>query len=283
MMDHRNHEYIGSLFSLENKVAIVTGAAGYFGKAFSEGLLFAGARVILYGRGEKIEAFAKLLKTKHGDEKVDYYQVDLYDDCSYRECLQKTMNSNTTIDILVNNAYEFSKETGFNDLSGRIENISKEQWMKGLECGIYWYALSTQVVAEKMKQQRNGSIINISSMYAVVAPDPKLYEGTEVFNPPSYGAAKAAILAFTRYAASFYGEYNIRCNAIVAGAFPNVSTDSYNSPKDENFLKTLADKTVLGRTGVLDDLKGVLIFLASDASRYITGQMIVVDGGWTIR
>ena len=277
-----NHDSIGSLFSLQNKVAIVTGAAGYFGKAFSECLLFAGAKVILYGRGRKTEEFTKLLKAKYGDEKVDYCQVDFYDERAYRKCLQETINKNTTIDILVNNAYEFSKETGFNDPSGRIENISKEQWMKGLECGIYWYALSTQVVAEKMKQQRNGSIINISSMYAVVAPDPKLYEGTDVFNPPSYGTAKAAILAFTRYAASFYGEYNIRCNAIVPGAFPNVSTDSYNSPKDKSFLKRLADRTVLRRTGVLDDLKGTLIFLASDASSYITGQKIVVDGGWTI-
>lgn len=275
--------FLGSLFSLRNKVAIVTGAAGYFGKEFSESLLSAEAKVVLFGKGRKLKEFATSMKTKYGDEKVDYYQVDLYDYESHRQCLQKTINDNPTIDILVNNAYEFSRETGFNDPSGKIETLSREQWLKGLECGAYWYALSTQIVAEKMKQQRSGSIINISSMYALVAPDPRLYEGTEVLNPPSYGAAKAAILAFTRYSASFYGQYNIRCNAIVPGAFPNTSPDAYNSPRNEDFLKRLAERTVLGRTGVPNDLKGALIFLASDASSYVTGQTLVVDGGWTVR
>jgi NAD(P)-dependent dehydrogenase (short-subunit alcohol dehydrogenase family) len=278
-----NLDYLSSLFSLQDKVAIITGAAGYFGKEFCETLLLAGAKVILYGRGEKLEEFAGLLRTKYGGDKVDYCMVDFYNYQSQRQCLQKTMKDNATLDILVNNAYEFSRETGFNDPSGRIEDISKEQWMKCIECGTYWYALSTPIVAEKMKHQRSGSIINISSMYALIAPDPRLYEGTKIMNPPSYGAAKAAILAFTRYAASFYGEYNIRCNAIVPGAFPNISGDAYNSPRDEDFIKKLADRTVLRRTGLPDDLKGALIFLASDASSYVTGQMIVVDGGWTVR
>lgn len=271
-----------SLFSLEKKVAIVTGAGGYFGKAFSECLLFAGAKVLLFGRGLKIKEFAELLKSKYGDNKVCYYQVDLYDEKAYRSTLLNAVNKNKTIDILVNNAFDFSKDTGFNDPSGKIENISKSQWMRTFESGVYWHALSTQIIGEKMKQQGCGSIINISSMYALVSPDPKLYEGVEVFNPPSYGAAKAAIMAFTRYTASFYGEFGIRCNAIVPGAFPNVDESSYNSPKDESFFNRLNKRTVLGRYGVPEDLKGVLIFLSSNSSSYITGQAVVVDGGWTI-
>ncbi len=273
---------IQSLFSLEKKVAIVTGAGGYFGKAFSECLLFAGAKVILYGRGTKIKDFAESLKSKYGDNKVCYYQVDFYDEKTYRSALLDAVNKNKTIDILVNNAFDFSKDTGFNDPSGKIENISKLQWMRTFESGVYWYALSTQIIGEKMKQQGCGSIINISSMYALVSPDSKIYEGVEVFNPPSYGAAKAAIMAFTRYTASFYGEFGIRCNAIVPGAFPNVDESSYNSPKDESFLNRLNKRTVLGRYGVPEDLKGVLVFLSSDSSGYITGQAVVVDGGWTI-
>lgn len=281
-MERTPSNYIESLFSLKDKIAILTGAGGYFGKAFSECLLAAGAKVILFGRGEKIKGLSNTLKAKYGDMMVDYYMVDFYNTDDYICCLQEAIDKNNHIDILANNAYEFSKETGFNDPSGRIESISKQQWMKGLEAGVYWYAVATQVIGEKMKNQKTGSIINISSMYALVSPDPGLYKGVEVFNPPSYGAAKAAVLAFTRYTASFWGEMGIRCNAIVAGPFPNLSTDSFNSPKDEGFLKRLSDKTVLKRYGILDDLKGALIFLASDASSYITGQAIIVDGGWTI-
>lgn len=274
---------IQSLFSLENKTAIITGAAGYFGKAFSESLLFSGARVILFGRGLKISEFSNDLRSRYGKEKVEHYQVDLYDEKEYEKCLLEAVNDNNTIDILINNAFDFSKETGFNDPSGRLEHISKEQWMRCFESGVYWHSLAVQIVGEKMKKQTNGSIINISSMYAIVSPDPDLYIGEEVLNPPSYGAAKAALIAFTRYVASFYGEFNIRCNAIVPGAFPNLDPRSYNSPKNEAFIQKLAERTVLKRVGRLDDLKGALVFLASDASSYITGQVIIVDGGWTVR
>ena len=274
--------HIQSLFSLENKTAIVTGAGGYLGKVFSECLIAAGAKVILFGRGNKIEELSNALNMKYGDGRADCKLVDFYDEGEYRRCLNDTIDSNENIDILVNNAYEFSKATGFNDPSGRIENMSKQQWMRSFESGVYWHTLAIQVVGEKMKKQQSGSIINVSSMYAIVSPDPGLYEGVDVFNPPNYGAAKAAILAITRYTASFYGEYNIRCNALVPGAFPNIDPKSYNSPQDEDFVKKLIDKTALKRTGSLDDLKGVLVLLASDASSYITGQSIVVDGGWTI-
>ncbi len=275
---------VQSLFSLANKVAIVTGAAGYLGKAFSESLLFAGAKVVLLGRGERIVKVADSFKEKYGDDKVDFYQVDFFDEKAHRNSLLDSIDKNKKIDILVNNAFEFSKKTGFNDPSGKVETISREQWMRGLESGVYWPALSTQVIGEKMKQQGNGSIINISSMYAIISPDPDLYKGVDVFNPPVYSASKAAIMAFTKYSASFYGEYGMRCNAILPGSFPNVGMDSYNSPpKDEGFINRLNKKTILGRCGVPEDLMGSLIFLASDSSSYITGQGIVVDGGWSVR
>lgn len=272
-----------NLFSLNGKVAVITGAGGYFGRAFSECLLSAGAKVVMLGRGEKIQELCRKLEEHYGNERVDYYSVDLYDEKKYRTCLEEITNKNITVDVLVNNAFDFSKATGFNDPSGRIESMTKEQWMRCMEAGVYWYALSTQVIGERMRMQKNGSIINISTMYAIVSPDPRLYEGVNIFNPPGYSAAKAAVLAFTRYTASFYGEYNVRCNAILPGPFPNTSTDSYNNPKDEGFIKRLTERTVLRRTGVTDDLKGILILLASNASSYITGQGIIVDGGWTIR
>lgn len=269
------------IFSLKNKVAIVTGAAGYLGSAFSESLLKAGAKVDLYGRGSKILNLHEILSDKYGNENVDYHDVDLHDDHRFKQALYDTIEKNKTVDILVNNAYEFSQRTGFNDPSGKFENISKEQWMTSLTCGIYWPALATQIIAEKMKQQGNGSIINISSMYGLVSPDPNLYEGVDTFNPPSYGAAKSALVQLTKYVAAFYGKYGVRCNSIAPGAFPNVDYNSYNAP-DKKILERLIKKTCLRRYGRPEDLRGAIVFLSSDASSYITGQVLSVDGGWTI-
>jgi len=273
--------YLDHLFSLKGKTAIVTGASGYFGERFSEALLSAGAKVVMFGRSEKINFIAKKLKIKYGTNRVDHYRVDFYDDYQYQNCLKEVISENKRIDILINNAYEFSKHTGFNDSSGKLENISKEQWMKSLESGVYWHALAIQKVCKKMKEQKSGSIINVSSMYALISPDPKLYEGVDIFNPPSYGVAKAGLLALTRYSAAFLGGYGIRCNAIVPGSFPNDDPKAYNSPKNNKFIKKLRAKTILGRTGNVQDLLGCIVFLASDSSSYITGQSIVIDGGWT--
>lgn len=277
------NDEIERLFSLAGKNAIVTGATGFFGKTFSEALLGAGANVILFGRSDKTKTITEAYCDKYGKDRATCHIVDLHDEDAFRSALLSACSSAPSIDILINNAYEFSRETGFNDPSGRFERISKAQWMQGLEAGVYWHALATQVVAEKMKAQGRGSIINISSMYSIVSPDPSLYEGTQVFNPPTYSAGKAAINALTRYTASFYGQSGVRCNALLPGAFPNVGGDTYNSPKDTTILKRLEQRTILGRTGRPDDLRGALIYLASDASLYMTGQMLVVDGGWTVR
>src|SRR3989449_10211919 len=125
-----------------------------------------------------------------------------------------------------------------------------------------------------MPKQGSGWIINASYMYGIVSPDRAMYEGTELLIPPSYGAAKAALLGLTRYTASFYGRRGVRCNALLPGAFPNTGGDSYNAPRNDEFLERLSRRTVLGRYGVPEDLKGALIFLASDASRYMTGQSL---------
>ena len=274
---------LDALFSLDGKTAVVTGATGYFGQIFVNSLLEAGARVVLMGRGSKLKEATHRLQNQYEKTAVDAEAADFFDTEAYRRALSAVADRHAAIDILVNNAFEFSKETGFNDASGKIETISKAQWMRALESGVYWHALATQVFAERMAKQGSGSIINVSSMYAMVSPDPELYEDTEVFNPPSYSAAKAALLAFTRYTASFYGRHGVRCNALVPGAFPNVTGSSYNSPRNDTILERLKARTVLRRYGEPEDLKAALIFLAADGSRYMTGQSVVVDGGWTIQ
>jgi NAD(P)-dependent dehydrogenase (short-subunit alcohol dehydrogenase family) len=270
-------------FSLEGKTSIVTGAAGYFGRNFAEHLLANGSKIVLFDKDEKVIDLASSLKSRFASENIEHYQVDFYDEDAYRESLTQVVENNDSIDVLVNNAFEFSRRTGFNDPSGKMDSISKDQWMRCLDSGIYWHTVSTQIIGQKMKSQRAGSIINISSMYAVVSPDPALYEGKKMFNPPSYSVSKAGLLAFTRYVASFYGEFGVRCNAILAGAFPHVGIESDSKVDDQEFLDRLAKRTVLGRVGKVEDLLGPLLFLASDASAYVTGHGISVDGGWTIR
>ena len=150
--------------------------------------------------------------------------------------------------------------------------------------GLYWPAFLVQKLGAKMKERGRGSIINIATMYAVVAPSPALYEGTEFINPPGYSASKAALIAFTRYVASFWGKHGIRANAILPGPFSNVEDDGANSVKDTNnfFLDRLRARTCLARIGKPHELVGALLYLASDASTYTTGQAIIVDGGWTV-
>ena len=186
------------------------------------------------------------------------------------------------VDVLVNNAYELGPNTGFNTSDGALETATLEQWTRHFTSGIYWPALTVQKLGPGMKARGRGSIVNISTMYAVVAPDPRLYEGTRFLNPPGYSAAKAGTLAFTRYVASFWGSHGVRANAILPGPFSNTEEVGANSvDASDPFLGRLASRTSLRRPGQAQELAGALLFLASDASSYVTGHGLVVDGGWT--
>jgi gluconate 5-dehydrogenase len=207
----------------------------------------------------------------------------MYDHPELTRVLDEITAREEFIDILVNNAHELGPATGFNVPSGSLESADMDAWMRNLTGGVYWAAMTTQKLGKRMKDQRRGSIINISTMYALVAPRPELYAGTEFINPPGYSASKAALLSFTRYVASFWGSYGIRANAILPGPFSNTEdTGGTNAvAADSPFLQRLNGYTCLGRIGRPTELAGALLFLASDASSFMTGQAIVIDGGWT--
>lgn len=270
------------LFNLEGKTIVVTGACGFLGRHFVKGLLGTGGRVVMVSRSDKIREDVQTYEGEFGKAKISGHRVDFYQ----REILEHVLQeiaSQETVNVLVNNAYDFSPQTGFNTPDGHLEASTFDQWLHAFESGIYWAVRSSQIIGNAMKDRGGGSIIQVSSMYGIVSPNFKLYEGTRFFNPPSYGAMKAGLLAFTRYSAAYWGKYNIRSNALVPGAFPNTGGESYNTvPQGDIFLKRLEERTLLGRVGSPGDLIGALIFLASDASSYITGQTIVVDGGWTV-
>ena len=155
--------------------------------------------------------------------------------------------------------------------------------MKNLQGGVYWAVQTTQRLGVRMKEAQRGSIVNIATMYATVAPRPQLYEGTSSLNPPGYSASKAALAAFTRYTASFWGTSGVRANCISPGPFSNTEDVGGQNAvtEDSPFVTKLKGYTVLNRIGRPIELCGALLFLASDASTYVTGQNLIVDGGWT--
>jgi len=246
-------------------------------------LLSNGARVVAIGRSERLMREAEGWSGEFGTESVTVHRVDMYDLPALSQTLDRIVDEVRSIDVLVNNAHELGPGTGFNVPEGSLEGATLETWMRNLTGGIYWAALTTQKLGAKMKQQRAGSIINISTMYALVAPRPQLYEGTEFINPPGYSAAKAGLLSFTRYVASFWGLHGIRANAILPGPFSNTEdTAGANAVQQGSpFLERLKGLTSMGRVGKPHELAGALLFLASDASSFMTGQALVIDGGWT--
>jgi gluconate 5-dehydrogenase len=271
------------LFSLEGKTAVLTGAAGFLGRTFGRALLSNGARLIALGRSETVDRQAAEWSAQFGPDRVASYRVDMYDLSALEKVLDTIAARESSVEILINNAHELGPKTGFNSPDGTLEAAPADQWMRHFTSGVYWPALTVQKLGPVMKARRKGSIINISTMYAIVAPSPHLYEGTNFLNPPGYSAAKAAMVAFTRYVASFWGSYGIRANAILPGPFSNTQDTGPNSVQDGDFfLKRLADRTCLARIGRPEELAGALVFLASDASSYVTGQALVVDGGWTV-
>ncbi len=257
------------------RTVLVSGATGYFGKYMVRELA-RDYHVIATSRSiEKLQsAFGEI-------PNVTCVAMDLYDFASLNSTLEK-LATDHDIHGLINNAYDFSEKTGFNTPDGRYEKISTDAMKSGLESGVLAPMIFAQIIGRKMIEKGiRGSIINIASMYGTVAPDARLYEGKKVLNPVTYGVSKAALNGLTRYISSFWGQHGIRCNSVSPGSFPNVETDSYNAPKDDEFMTRLKNKTTLGRVGHPKDLLGAIRLLLSDDSSYITGQNIGVDGGWT--
>lgn len=262
---------------------MLTGASGFLGRTFVRAFLANGARVVAMGRSERLMHEAEVWSREFGSQSISVHRVDMYDVPTLSQTLDRIVESEGSIDVLVNNAHELGPGTGFNVPEGALETATFEVWMRNLTGGVYWAALTTQKLGAKMKQQRAGSIINVSTMYALVAPRPQLYEGTEFINPPGYSAAKAGLLSFTRYVASFWGLHGVRANAILPGPFSNTEDigGANAVQQDSPFLERLKRFTSMGRIGKPRELAGALLFLASDASSFMTGQAIVVDGGWT--
>jgi NAD(P)-dependent dehydrogenase (short-subunit alcohol dehydrogenase family) len=261
-----------ALFRLDGKVAVVTGAAGHLGKAIATGLAEAGGHVCLVGRTEAtVAALAKELAGR--DLKAEAQVCDVTKADQIAALIDRLGARWGRLDVLVNNAHA--------GRAGVMADSKKADYVSAIEIAV---AAAAELVNAghallKAAAAKNGdaAIINISSMYGMVSPDPRVYGSSGMNNPPHYGAAKAALLQYTRYAACHLAPDGIRVNAISPGPFPPDAV----CERDPAFCGKLIDKVPMGRLGKPDDLMGAAVFLASPASRFVTGANVPVDGGWT--
>lgn len=259
-----------AMFRLDSQVAIVTGGAGLYGKPISEALAEAGANVIIASRDEtKCKEFAASLRAK--DYKVEGVYVDLEKEESIRFLVDQAMTRYGQIDILVNNAVS---RQGFKNL----EDLTKTDWESAQRVNGSGLMLITQAVVKQMCIQRSGSIINIGSIQGTVGPHFPVYEGTAMTSAVNYTYDKWGMVGFTKWLANYYGRLNIRANCISPGGYGPGIEETYG---DNSFVSKYKHLTPLGRFAVDDDIKGPIVFLASQASAYVTGHNLVVDGGWT--
>ena len=250
------------LFSCKDKVALVTGGLGLIGKEIVRGLSDFGASVCVADINEhQMECLENLAA-------VNFQHLDITSEDSIRQTLAVLINQYKKIDILVNCAYP---RTG--DWGARCEDVSFDSWKMNLNSHLGGYFLCCQKVAAQMKLQGCGSIINVVSIYGVVAPDFSIYEGSTMTMPVAYAAIKGGIITFSKYMASYYAKDNIRVNCISPGGVFDQQTSG--------FVEKYTAKTPLGRMGTPGDMVGAVIYLASDASSYVTGHNLIVDGGWT--
>lgn len=255
------------LLNLTNKVAIVTGGYGHLGTAMSRGLQAYGAQVIVAGRS--LDKFRE--KFGETEKNISFEQCDISSSESFKKLFTSVHEQYGKIDVVVNNA-QFTQ-------GSVAAGISDDDWAATMD-GVTGSAFrAIREVIPYMQAQRNGKIINISSMYGMVSPNFSLYEGEACSpntNPPHYGAAKAALIQLTKYYAALLGPHNIQVNCLTPGPFPKPQVQ-----ENKIFLERLQRSNPLNKIGKPEDLVGPLVLLASGGSDFITGQNIVVDGGWT--
>ena len=263
------------LFSLQHKTAVVTGALGLIGKKHCEALAMAGANVVIADMdADRCRQFAKELGNQHIGVGIDVTRKD-----SVMQVRDEILKKYNSIDILVNNAAindMFENPAMAKELSA-FENYPLEAFQKSLDVNVTGAFLCSQVFGSAMAERGSGSIINIASTYGMVGPDQSIYRdenGNQTFYKSSaYPVTKGAIINFTRFLAAYWGDKGVRVNTLSPGGVEN--------GQNEFFINNYSAKTLIGRMATASDYQGALIFLASEASAYMTGANLVVDGGWT--
>lgn len=262
-------------FHLDDKIIVVTGGTGILGKLYCRRLSEAGAKVIIADLDAgKCEKLADDITKDTGNTAIGR-AVDLSNEQSVISWAKGIINEFKYIDVLINNA-----ATKSSNFFAPLENYSLEDWNKVMAVNVTGIFLSSREIGKIMAERGSGNIINISSIYGVVGPDQRIYEGSwyeemggAINTPLIYSATKGAVVAMTRYMATYWGAKGVRTNTLTPGGV--------SSGQNETFDEKYSEKVPLGRMAKADEMVGALLFLASDASSYMNGQNIIIDGGWT--
>jgi len=255
-------------FDLSGRTAWVVGGAGVLGRSVCHALGEHGAHVVVGDiRREAVHELGKELRA--AGLSAEATVLDAGDEAGILKCAESILAKRDRIDVVVNMAYYYTKTPA--------DRITVREWEAGMRVTLTGAFIVGRESARIMKRQGGGSIIQFSSMYGLVSPDPRMYVPNYEVNPIDYGVAKAGVLQMVRYQAVMLAPYKVRVNAIVPGPFPDPATQG----ADPEFLQKLGDKTPMGRVGDHSEIAGAVVYLASNASSYVTGTHLVVDGGWT--
>ncbi|MFH1133495.1 MAG: SDR family oxidoreductase [Nanoarchaeota archaeon] len=263
------------MFRLNGKVCIITGGAGLLGVKHAEAVIDAGGIPVLLDIDEK--SLATALKAFKG--KAFGHMVDITKKAELERVKKEILAKQKAIDVLINNAADNPKMEGAKTNWSRLENFPVDLWDRSLAIGLTGSLLCSQVFGAEMAKRGKGVILNISSDLGLIAPDQRIYrkdgikEGDQPVKPVTYSVVKHGLIGLTRYLATYWAAQGVRCNAICPGGIFN------DQPAD--FVKKLTNLIPLGRMAGKDEYKAAVLFLISDASSYMTGSVLVIEGGRT--
>ena len=276
---------INKLFNLKDKTVILTGSAGRLGSQFAHVLTDAGANVVLVDIDEQknSELEKSIIEKYWSDDNHSHpflttnpmlSTTDITNESEVKKMVEATLKKYGKIDVLVNNAHFVPREHPKRDAP--FEEYPLELWDNATRINTRSLFLCCQEVGRAMrKQSTNGVIVNISSIYGMQGSDQRIYGKSRVNSPPFYALTKGGMINFTRYLAAYWNRKNIRVNTLSLGGVIDAKLH------DDEFIKKYSEKTMIGRMANTDDYNGALLFLCSDASAYMTGSNLIIDGGWS--
>jgi NAD(P)-dependent dehydrogenase (short-subunit alcohol dehydrogenase family) len=271
---------INAIFDLSGRTAVITGGAGLLGSKHAEAIARAGGiPVLLDIAGDAAKERARQIGAQHGVAALGL-SCDITNPSDVQAVLQRVLDETGRVDILINNAANNPKaEAALGESWSRLERFSVEQWQADIAVGLTGAFLCSQTFGTEMARRGKGVILNIASDLAIIAPDQRIYrrpgipEDQQPVKPVSYSVVKTGLLGLTRYLATYWADKGVRVNAISLGGV-------YNDQPDE-FVQKLTGLVPLGRMADVDEYQGAIVFLCSDASSYMTGSNLVIDGGRT--